>query len=54
MIQLSLPNAGHTGITGRSDVEGAKLADGVAVTNHQFAGLTGVLFVLRNGPSELN
>ena len=38
----------------RADVEGAELADGVAVADHQLAGLAGVLLVLRHAPSEPN
>jgi hypothetical protein len=41
-------HAGDTGITGRADVERAKLTDGVSITNHQLTGLTGIFFVLRN------
>ena len=38
----------HTHIAGRTNIESAKLTNGVAVANHQLAGFTGVFFVLRN------
>ena len=39
---------GHAGVAGRADVEGAELADRVAVADDQFAGLARVLLVLRD------
>ena len=44
-----IAHACHACIAGAADVQGAKLADGVAVTNVQLARLTRVFFVLRNG-----
>ena len=43
-----IAHARHTGIAGRADVERAKLTNGIAVANDQLAGLTRVLFVLRD------
>ena len=44
-----IAHARHACVAGAADVQGAKLADGVAVTNEQLARLTRVFFVLRNG-----
>ena len=41
-------DAGHASVPGGTDVEGAELAHGVAVADHQLTGLTGIFFVLRN------
>ena len=38
----------HAYVAGRTDIEGAKLAYGVALANHQLTGFAGVFFVLRN------
>jgi hypothetical protein len=54
MIQLSSPTTRLAQRTGRADVEGAELADGVAVADDQFGGFARVLLVLRDRPSELN
>ena len=42
-------NPGHATVPGRPNVEGTKFTNGVAVADHQFTGLTSILFVLRYG-----
>ena len=41
-------DAGDGTATGRADIEGAKLADGVVVAHDELAGFPRVLFILRN------
>ena len=41
-------DTGHTRVLCGTQVEGAELADGVAVANHQLRGLTGIFLVLRH------
>jgi hypothetical protein len=53
MIQLSLPMR-VTPHPGRAEVEGAELADRVAVADHQLGRLAGVFLVLRHAPSDAN
>ncbi len=48
MIQLSSPMRGHAAILHRAQVEGAELADGVAVADLQTGRLAGVFLVLRH------
>ena len=47
MIQLSSPMRGHAGVLRRAEVEGAELADRVAVADLELGRLAGVLLVLR-------
>ena len=46
-------NLGHARVSRRADIEGAKLTNGVAVTNDQLTGLARIFLVLRNRPQRI-
>ncbi len=48
-----IAHARHTCIARRTYVEGAKLADGIAITNDKLAGLASIFLVLGNGAQRV-
>ena len=48
-----MADLGDAGIAWRADIEGAKLADRVAVADDQLAGLARVFFILRDGTERV-